>query len=144
MSDGRFQPGNTAALKDGTQSPRTVAKRAIQVREELRPMLEELPQIIRSDGPLVDLTVDVYTKLTLISERLEQETGGSLISKRGGKPHPSAEMYMRVTARLLQCYDRLGVGPLARSQGMANLGVAHRGLAGQLADRRIRLANGDE
>jgi len=127
-----FQPGNLAALKTGTRSRTVVETRANQVRAELTALLaEHLPEVTPADQPMVDLAVDVATKLRLISDFLGRTSGGSLIDGRG-RPRSAATLYVTLLRECRACFSQLGIGPVARGQVMAALGLQN--------DRRSRAA----
>jgi hypothetical protein len=119
-----FAAGNQAALRHGGRSRIAVESHANQVREELTALLSEhLPHVTAADGPLVDLAVDVTTKLRLLADYFDRTSGGSLIDGRG-KPRAASELYLRLHRQCLAVFDRLGIGPASRVQIMASLGTA--------------------
>lgn len=119
-----FQPGNQAALTHGGRSRIAVETHANLVREELTALLSEhLPHVTAADGPLVDLAVDVTTKLRLLADYFDRTSGGSLIDGRG-KPRAASELYLRLHRQCLAVFDRLGIGPASRVSIMASLGTA--------------------
>lgn len=140
-----FQPGNQAALKHGGRSRIAVQTRAGQVRGELGDLLgEQMPHLTAADKPLVDLAVDLLTKLRLVSEHLERTSGGSLIDGRG-RPRAAADLYLRLHGRVLPVLDRLGIGPAARADVLGALGMpsARQQLVSEAQKRLQAKAGGD-
>jgi phage terminase small subunit len=90
---------------------------------EIRGLLaEHLSHLEPSDAPLLEQAVDAATQLRLVSEHLDR-MGGSLISAKGA-PRPVATLYLSLHRLLLSLWDRLGVGPRARADLEAALGVS--------------------
>ena len=135
-----FKPGNTAALRHGGRSPRTIQKAAAEVRESLAALLgDKLPSLAEADQPLLDLAIDVTAQLTLIRAYLDRTSGGLLIDGRG-RPRSCSRLYLSLMRQAVSIYDRLGCGPLARSTVLANLGsVRGDSLGAQLARQRAEL-----
>jgi hypothetical protein len=128
-------------MRHGARSRHAVETRAQSVRTEVNELLaKHLQHVGPADTPLVDVAVDVITKLRLISDYLDRVSGGSLIDLRG-KPRPSAELYLRLHRQALAVFDRLGVGPQARAAIVASLGGSNgkTGLIWQIAQQRREL-----
>ncbi len=135
-----FQPGNTAAIKTGHRSLAVVRERSIEVRKELTDHLgAHLPHLSPADQPMVDLAVDLLTKLRLVNEYLEQTSGGSLIDRRGVERNAS-RVYLDLTRHVMTIFRELGIGPRARSAILADLGFANqrRTEIAQEAQERLR------
>lgn len=134
-----FQPGNQAALTHGARSRIALEKRAGRVREELTALVgEHCPHLTPADAPLVDLAVDLTTKLRLLSEFYDKTSGGSLIDLRG-KPRPAAQLYLQLHRQALATFDRLGIGPSARASIIGALGLpSHRERLAEQAQRELR------
>ncbi|MHB8689012.1 MAG: hypothetical protein ACYDB4_17760 [Candidatus Dormibacteraceae bacterium] len=122
----RFARGNDAAVKTGVHSLAVVRERSIEVRKELTDHLgAHLPHLSPADQPMVDLAVDLLTKLRLVNEYLEQTSGGSLIDRRGLERNAS-RVYLDLTRHVLTIFRELGIGPRARSAILADLGFANQ------------------
>lgn len=129
---GLFAPGNQAALKSGTQSLAIVKQRSEEVRAELTEHLNaHLPHLVPADQPMVELAVDVLTKLRLIQDYLDRTSGGSIIG-RNGQIRPVFNAYDRMVSRAMTIFRELGIDPRARSEILASLGFA--------AESRTRMA----
>jgi hypothetical protein len=129
-----FKPANQAALKHGTRSRVAVEKRATEIRAELGALLTQHLDIARSDLPLVDVAVDVATKLKLMNEYFARTSGGSLIDTRG-KVRGAADAYLQLLRLTISIFDRLGIGPAARAK-ILDSAPPTTSLASQLAARR--------
>ncbi len=135
-----FQAGNTAAVKSGIHSLTVVRERSVEVRQELTDLMaKHLAHLSPSDQPMVDLAVDVATKLRLINEYLDHTSGGSLIDRRGVVRN-SARVYLELTRHLMTVFRELGIGPRARAEIVGSLGLANqqRASAVQQAQDRLR------
>ncbi len=112
------------ALRHGARSRITLETRAAEVREELTGVLtEHLPHLSPADRPLVELAVEVSTKLRLLHEFLDRTSGGSLIDGRG-RPRSCASLCLTLMRQSVIIFDRLGIGPVARGQLLGSLGLA--------------------
>lgn len=134
-----FEQGNQAATVHGARSRIAVENRAADVRAELTSLLQQhLPHVTPADQPLVDVAVDITTKLRLMAEFFDTQSGGSLIDTRG-KPRPAAELYLRTVRTALDIYQRLGIGPGARALLLGSLGMpSPRVVQAQEAHKRLR------
>jgi hypothetical protein len=71
-------------MRHGARSRTAIQKRASEVRAELGELLtEHLPHLGPGDQPLIELAVDVVSKLRLVNEHLDRTSGGSLVDMRG-------------------------------------------------------------
>jgi hypothetical protein len=117
-----FGSGNKAALKHGARSSRMQLLNRDETAAEIRLLLgEHLPYLEPSDGHLLEQAIDVTVQLRLIRAHLDRH-GSSLITARGGV-RPVASLYLGLHRLLLSCWDRLGVGPRARADIEAAMGI---------------------
>src|ERR1700682_1224839 len=114
-----FQPGNLAAVKDGSRSPRTVQKNSRSVGRSLGRQLRS-----KSVEPLIELAVDVKSRRLLMSRWLDRASG------RASASHAQYERYAGLE---LAIYAAIGIG---RQRGAV---AGTEGLASQLARRREEL-----
>jgi len=134
-----FAPGNQVALKHGSRSRTAIQKRASEVREELAELLTtHLPHVGPADQPLVDLAVDVVTKLRLVNQHLDRTSGGSLIDMRG-RPRTCSALYLALSRQALAAFGELGIGPRARASILSGLGLAAATRAKRVEDAHKRL-----
>ena len=136
---GRILPGSTLALKTGHRSLTVVRERSGEIREELQALMDaHLPHLTPADAPMVSLAVDVLTKLRLVNEYLERTSGGSLLDGRGVERNAS-KVYMDLVRAAMRVFRELGIGPRARSEIMASLGLAGDRKAETIAMAQARL-----
>jgi hypothetical protein len=142
-ASGQFARGNSLSLKDGHRSLAVVRERSITIREALTAHLDaHLPHITEADRPMVDLTVEVLTKLRLVNEYLDRTSGGSLLDGRGVERNAS-RVYMELVRQAVRMFRELGIGPRARAEIMADLGMAQdrRAMTIAAAQQRLRARN---
>jgi hypothetical protein len=109
-----FGIGNRASVRHGLQSgPVTAAKRAETRADVRRVLVDGLPHLEDSDLPLVDLACDVICDLRQVREYLDSRGG---IVNRKGQPQGVAGLYGQLMRQAIAIFDRLGIGPLARTQ----------------------------
>jgi hypothetical protein len=136
---GRFAPGNSLALKTGTYSLATVRERSVAIREQLQAHLDShLQHLTEADQPMVDLAVNVLTKLALIEEYLQRTSGGSLLDGRGVERN-ATRPYFQLVNTAMRVFRELGIGPRARSEILASLGFAADRKQTVIADAQARL-----
>ncbi len=134
-----FEPGNVAAIRHGARSRTAIQKRASEVREELSGLLtEHLPHLGPGDQPLVELAVDVVSKLRLVNEHLDRTSGGSLVDMRG-RPRSCSALYLALSRQALATFGELGIGPRARATILSGLGLAATARAKRVEDAHARL-----
>jgi hypothetical protein len=130
---GRFQPGNTAALKHGGRSQRERERVRRELVAELHAVLiAEIPEVDRPRGTvhLVDLAAVAAADVRQLHEYVHAQ--GGLISSRG-QLRKCADMMRAREHDLLGYFDRLGFGPRAAAQLVGALVAGNGGLASRLA-----------
>ena len=121
---GLFAKGNQLAVKSGVRSNAIVHERSAEIRDELTEHLNEhLPHLAPADRPMVDLAVDMLTKLRLINEYLGATSGGSLVDRRG-MPRQASSLYIDLVRQTMNIFRELGIGPRARAGLLDELGLA--------------------
>jgi hypothetical protein len=117
-----FVAGNKAALRHGLQSGSiTAAKRAAKRAAIFELLTANLPHLEPSDMPLVDVACDVISDLQQLRQFLDARGG---IINRKGMPQGCATLYGSLLRQAVAIFDRLGIGPVARGQVVAGLGLS--------------------
>ncbi|HKC83629.1 MAG TPA: hypothetical protein VKD46_06500 [bacterium] len=134
-----FEPGNVAAMRHGARSRSAIQKAASEMRDELAELLTtHLPHVGPADQPLVDLAVDVVTKLRLVNQHLDRTSGGSLIDMRG-RPRSCSALYLALSRQALATFSELGIGPRSRATILSGLGLAAAARAKRVEEAHARL-----
>lgn len=134
-----FGADNFAAVRHGAFSPRLIARRAADLREQLA----SAPWVQSSDAQAVEHLTTLMARFQMLDEHIwavADESGVAAV-----RPYLWTEL-ARVEANLWKAFNDLGLTPAGRGKLARDLGVAHH-FAGGLeelgaAGRALRQARG--
>jgi hypothetical protein len=120
-----FERGNRAAEKHGFYSAR---RELSPEAAEIAKAILELPHVAEADA----LAAREAAKLVVLIDRVDEQLAGGLIGQKG-RPRELLVIRDRLSGRLGQWLDRLGLSPASRASWVAALG--RRTFAEELRER---------